>query len=378
MALNHSPQVVTNGLVYYHDMSNTQKSWKGAPTTNLTPDLSIAAIQAAPTVTYVGIEDGWKKYSLSGTWSAGTYPYSLGISAVAFTGGITYSSGVFIKTNVPSKFAALFTGMNYVNEPMNNGGTSFSITQPDGSIYVGRLGFQYTSTTTQTGYIVSQPVIGQVFNGATDFVYIKNGQVEINTFATPFVAGTRSNTQAIVDLVGANTITATGLTYNSNETFSFNGTGSISFTNPLSAQTNLGQEWTVIAWVNIDTSINQRLIIGLNSSLWLTTGSNSSLLYLNGGVNDYYTYGGAIGGVGWCQVVFRFRNSDGTRTIYKNGVNISTGGPNLTSIPSGNSGTFTLGTAVNGLISNTMIYNRYITDAEVKQNFNAFRGRYGL
>ena len=35
MALAHSPQVVTNGLVYYHDMGNTQKSWKGAPTTNL-------------------------------------------------------------------------------------------------------------------------------------------------------------------------------------------------------------------------------------------------------------------------------------------------------------------------------------------------------
>jgi hypothetical protein len=191
MALAHSPSVVTNGIVFYYDMNNPQKSWKGAPTTNLTPDLSIGAIQAAPTATYVGVEDGWKKYSLNGTWTAGTYPYSLGIGAAAFTGGVTYSSSVFIKTNVPSKFASLFTGMNYVNEPMNNGGTSFSITQSDGSIYVGRSGFQYTNTTTQTGYLISQPIIGQVFNGATDFVYTKNGQVEVGTFPTPFVAGTR-------------------------------------------------------------------------------------------------------------------------------------------------------------------------------------------
>ena len=34
MALGHSPQTVTNGLVFYYDMGNPQKSWKGAPTFN--------------------------------------------------------------------------------------------------------------------------------------------------------------------------------------------------------------------------------------------------------------------------------------------------------------------------------------------------------
>jgi hypothetical protein len=224
MGLSHSPKVVTDGLILYYDQGNTPKSWKGAPTTNLTSNLGIVAIQAAPTVTYVGIEDGWKKYSLNGTWSAGTYPYSIGIDGVAFTGGVTYSSGVFIKTNVPAKFATLFTGMNYVNEPMNNGGTSFSILQPDGSKFVGRTGFQYTSTTTQTGYILSQPVVGQSFSSATDFVYIKDGQVETGSFTTPFTSGTRSNTQALLDLTNRNTITANSLSYASNNSFSFNGT----------------------------------------------------------------------------------------------------------------------------------------------------------
>ena len=138
---------------------------------------------------------------------------------------MTYSSGVYIKTNVPAKFANLFGGMNYVNEPMNNGGTSFSILQPDGSIYVGRAGFQYTSTTTQTGYILSQPVVGQSFSSATDFVYIKEGQVETGSFTTPFTSGTRSNTQALLDLTNRNTITANSLSLSTPLIGTSGGTG---------------------------------------------------------------------------------------------------------------------------------------------------------
>ena len=35
MALNHSPKIVTDGLVFYYDMNNTKKSWIGRPTTNV-------------------------------------------------------------------------------------------------------------------------------------------------------------------------------------------------------------------------------------------------------------------------------------------------------------------------------------------------------
>ena len=190
MSLNHSPSIVRDGLVLYYDMSNTQKSFKGAPTTNITPDLGIVQVQSV-SCTYVGVEDGWKKYALGGTWTAGTYPYAFAVDAFTCTGGVTYSTGVYVKTNVAPKFAALFTGMNYVNAPMNLGGTSFSITQSDGSIFVGRYGFQYTSTSSQNGYLVSQPVVNQVFDSAKDFLYIKSGQIEQNSFCTPFVAGTR-------------------------------------------------------------------------------------------------------------------------------------------------------------------------------------------
>ena len=34
MALHQSPRLVTDGLVFAYDMSNTKRSWKGAPVTN--------------------------------------------------------------------------------------------------------------------------------------------------------------------------------------------------------------------------------------------------------------------------------------------------------------------------------------------------------
>lgn len=396
MALNHSPSIVTNGLAFAYDMANIQKSWKGKPTTNLITSPNPTTVGGAWGVTGLSAVTANAAIAPDGTLTATklvastsntTFQFIAPASSSQPTGTITYSCHM--------KAGEYTTGSLFLTQSGNNGavfnltnGTVVSVTgtgntaaitpHPNGNGWW-RCSVTNTGGTVSAGYRVG-PLNGCLANVGGDGVsgiYVWNCQAEQQSFATPFVSGTRSSTQAIVDLTNTNTVTA-NLTYASDNTFSFDGTRSISFTNPLSAQTNLGQEWTVIAWVNIDTSINQRLITGLNSSLYLTTGSNSSLLYLNGGVNDYYTYGGAIGGVGWCQVVFRFRNSDGARTIYKNGVNISTGGPNLTSIPSGNLGTLTLGTSVNGLISNTMIYNRYITDAEVLQNFNALRGRYGL
>lgn len=159
--------------------------------------------------------------------------------------------------------------------------------------------------------------------------------------------------------------------------FTFTGTQTATFLNPLVEQTQLFQNWTVSAWLSIDDTANQTLL-NLNSGIYPSYGTNNSLLYLNAGANDYYTYGGDIGALGWRYVTFRFRNSDGYRTIYSNAVNISTGGPNNTSTPAGNPGTLTLGSNLRGNLATLEIYNRVLTDTEVTANFNADRGRFGV
>jgi len=172
-----------------------------------------------------------------------------------------------------------------------------------------------------------------------------------------------------------------GFTADDGGSMVFNGTtSSISIPNPLN-QSNLTQIWTVSAWVNVTNKSTQTLVGGLSNGVHINWFGNGTLLYLNGGGDDYYTYGSSITNTGWCLITFRFRNSDGSRTIYKNTTNISTSGPNNTSTPLAQSSTFTIGSGVGfveGNISQISIYNRYISDTEVSQNFNALRSRYSI
>jgi hypothetical protein len=181
-------------------------------------------------------------------------------------------------------------------------------------------------------------------------------------------------------------ISTSNITYSSSSgggSIVFNGSSSsISIPNVLN-QANLSQVWTVSAWINITDKVSQTLLGGLNAGCDVCyVQGNNSLLYLNGGANDYYTYGGDLGGIGWTLATFRFRNSDGARTIYRNTENISTGGPNATSTPSGQASTFTIGFGGSGYMAGNLaqmlIYNRYITDAELTTIFNNTRARFGI
>lgn len=177
---------------------------------------------------------------------------------------------------------------------------------------------------------------------------------------------------------GFNATLVSNPTYNASGYFVFTGTQSATVTNPLfSSQTNLNQTWTVSAWLNVDDTTGQSLI-NFGIGLYPSYGTNNSLLYLNSGTNDYYTYGGDVGGLGWKYLTFRFNNATGSRTIYSNAENISTSGPNNTSTPVALNSTSTIASNLRGNLATLEIYNRMLTDAEVSQNFNALRGRYGV
>jgi hypothetical protein len=163
----------------------------------------------------------------------------------------------------------------------------------------------------------------------------------------------------------------------------FNGINNyVSFDNPLD-QSQLSQVWTVQAWINITTKPPQTLIEGLASGLYVEfVQGNNSLLYLNAGANDYYTYGGQFTAQGWVLATFRFNNANGNRQIWKNSSNISTFGPNNTFTPGVQATTFKLGASssstILGKVSNLLFYNRYLLDVEITQNYNAQKSRFGL
>jgi hypothetical protein len=377
MSVKSGPNILTTGLVFHYDSNDTNKSWRGKPTTNLTPDLGFTGLGQGLTFTYVGIEDGWKKYSIGGTWTGGTYPYCCAIDSYTFTASTYYSSSCYVKTNVPSKFANLFTGMNYVNVAMDNVGTSFSTTQADGSIYVGRSGFAYTPTTSQLGYLVSNPQVGQAFTATTDFLYIKSGQIELGTYPTPFVAGTRSNTQAIIDRAG-NTITATNLTYASDNTFSFDGANNYldvtgpGFTSGLTA-------YTFMHWSRRD--VESRMPISSKGGPLFYQYGDNSWYYTHGGVAGEYYYPHAVsipvGTYGFYCIVYNGSNV----AIYRNGTlegtQATTGTADWSNgLRIGNY--YGSGYYYQGKIDSMSMYNVALTADQVKEIYYAKRGKYGL
>lgn len=108
----------------------------------------------------------------------------------------------------------------------------------------------------------------------------------------------------------------------------------------------------------------------------------------NQGYNVLYTSNTVNDGNWFTFAATSDRSLDGNSQglVYRNGALNSTLSPTLRTDNSGNYGSYKLyigsraGTILYyaGAISNIMIYNRVLTPTEIQQNFNAFRGRFGL
>ena len=135
----------------------------------------------------------------------------------------------------------------------------------------------------------------------------------------------------------------------------------------------------------------------VNNLFFYGAGSNSSAFGIDFSTYpsmEVYTWGGAgrdltfsttYSQVGWKNITVTY-NGANTILIYENGIftqtltlsvacntttsNVYIGAINPSAIPGGS--------YFDGRISNTSIYNRALTAAEIQQNFNALRGRYGI
>ena len=387
MSISSGGSIPTNGLVFLYDQDNVTKSWNGKPTTNVHPE-TVGGMQGI-TYTYVGVEDGWKKYSISGTWSAGTYPYSCYLSGSSFSAGVRYSVAATMKTNVPHKFNGNFTYINYVNAPKDDEGSGGYNILEDGSHRPFRKGFAYTSTTNQTGYLDSRPTAnGTSFNSSTDFFYIKDIQAEVGEFPTPYVDATRSTTQAIKDISGTGEVVTVGnLSYHTTlGTFDFDGTDD-SFS---------------IAEPNITKNPNQFTI-----SAWIFPGNQNSFFITpySHGIDQFIEYSNSTASISvrvasGADTNERGRNSGAntvplntwthfsvsianrTIKIYINGVLKQT--YNETINIANWEGVWYIGQRGNssywydGKLDQLSIHNRPLTAAEVTQTFEAKRGRFGI
>lgn len=397
MSLSHSPKVVTSGLVLYYDMNNTQKSWKGCPTTNLITNpipSSISGYTAAGgvgTLTLTNNAICWNRTAYE-VWGAylNIDPF---FNTTLDTASI-YSISFLWRSE--SDFAASLFGYQMVQ---GNGVSPASSRIPitSNSTYVGdgwyQFKYSFTPLNTGTGNAYNRIDVAQASPSALIAkLYIKNIQFEKNSFVTPFVASTRINTQTHYDMVSNNPITANSLTYQSDGTFSFNGTTDYLTIPDSSLLSFTDNKFTFDYWVYFNNLTSLNGIIGKGGSNWeyaiRANGSTNSLRFTTWPLDGSAPVYPEITSPTFVAQTWYHHSwvNDGTSSmLYVNGVlqssttkGVLNMGDSTNPVTIGRGGGAGGPDYLNGKLSNFKIYKRALTSSEVLQNFNAIRGRYGL
>jgi hypothetical protein len=361
MAITYSPKIATDGLVFYYDMVNTKKSFVGAPTTNLLTNPN-SAINVNSTDVPSGVPvTGYSSYSTG---------YNVADWAVTSTAatGVTFSFSIYMRSP-----GGVSTYLFYAYTGTGPDGGWFSV----GSGSLTNTWTRYTFTTSAfTGTLTTIRIYR--FNSAGT-IELAAPQVEVNSIATPFVVGTRSTTQAIIDLTSQNTITATSLTYAANNTFSFNGSGN--YMDVTGAGFTSGMtSYTIMHWSQ--RNVESRMpVAGRTSTAFYHYGDNS-WYYTHGGVSAEYYYPRVasipLGTWGNYCIVYNGSNVAIYRNAYLEGTQSTTGTADWSQGMRIGYWTGGSGYQYSGNIGAVQFYNRALSAAEVQGNFNAHRGRYGI
>ena len=230
-------------------------------------------------------------------------------------------------------------------------------------------------------------------------------QVEQKSYSTSFVAGTRGITVATgggwANLTGSgnNAALINGVRENNDKLGSLSFDGIDDYLDCGGFETF--SSFTIITWFYPTVVANYNNVLDCNSGYYssgnvgprLEMNSSGTLgwVYSNNTENnsEFYFHDVVIGALAantWHCVAITYNGGANTSTTYYNG-NESGISRNSSGSPTGFIGTFNnlnIGRGFfkdryfQGRISQTQIYNRELTTAEIKQNFNATRSRYGV
>lgn len=436
MGLAHSPRIATQNLLLNLDFANI-KNYNGAE--NLLQ--RSADITVSPWATF-GANTSRTSNSIvapDGSLTADTLATSSWVSGdsvyqdISIANGATpYTLSVFVKAGTSRfiSFDAFYTGsstqgFSFNFDLLTGGitGTGFAIAYPDG---------WYRIYFTANGTIAANNTLRfQVYlNGETGSVYLWGAQVEKGSYLnayTPTTSAALPRANSIVSAVSSYTLTRTNPTSN----YSQYNNGIMNFTRAATANsTNKNAAgdsfWTTITQTNLKPSIllyndftwevwfkiNDIYSAGydgteFNSAICLYRGWNQGFAYdssnflfivvSNGGTVDYVTtpLGVSSGNVrqgNWHQAAVT--RSGTLYTMYINGVSVTTKTINALQIADGSYTTNELhigASKANGAPSTdgyfwfakmdfacTNMYNRALSSTEIRQNFNALRGRFGI
>ena len=213
---------------------------------------------------------------------------------------------------------------------------------------------------------------------------IANIQIEQKNRATQFVAGSRSNTQGLLDLVGASTIDLAGAGYSAASEISLDGSANY-FT---STSLSLGSNFTIISWVKPTAISGDYAVVGTDANgcdNWLGINGNKAyaLITQSTDVNNV-AFSGANNLINnaWNQLSLTVDGSVAKLYLNKNLEATYTAGFTIGAW----NGTFSFGRRCpsvgqryfGGQIGVVQMYNRVLTQTEISKNFDSLRSRYNV
>lgn len=387
---------VNEGLVFGYDT--------GAPLA--TRDINTRTYQGQPTqniITDTGTMSGWSSY---GSGNDGTFTTEFGTTGYRMTSRLSWN-GVYKAFTLPSTGTYSFSAwFKYKGGSSSNNGAT---------VYISSYGGPDTATAINKNLINQWQRIERVVN-VTDvtvlFYLISYGgnssvdrsswevtmpQIEKQSTRTPFVNGTRSSTQSLLDLKGSTDINVSNVSFDSNGLPTFDGTDDVltfdmgtfpqSWASPFTIEMviyvptgatwyNQGSGTAIIgrgsyngSWGMLRSSTNN------NIQFWLRTGGN---IFNPGCTITRDKYHHVVGTWDGNQTARIYLNGDLTTsetnsnvgTVVGNTGNINVGG-NVAF--GGDTGLYGQGT-----YPVVKIFSRQLSAQEIQQNYNAYKNRFNI
>ena len=395
MAVRHGYGKIagTDALVFAYDTGDTRNSYKGEPTTNLISsdglDMTTLGSYTLLTRSQVADSSSPSGYACEMEIQDGATINPAARIQFGNAASIPTSGNVFI--SVYAKFQGgptsnivprVYTGYNWYDMAPLDGGSIYLTSE------YRRFGV-YVQVGTGSGG--PNPGFSMTHNNSNRQTGQKSRwhspQVELKSHTTPFVNGTRSATQGLLDLIGNSSIDLSNVSFNSSAEKVFDGTNDYigvassvlnNLTGPMSCEavflidSNPG-DWVRIFGKGNNESRTYGLWYNYSSNLFLYQryssggGMNAQLSSAGIQLNKYYHMVGT--------------STANTHTLYINGVAVATATNSNTFYS--NSDTMNIGfsnvhTYHHGTAPVAKLYNRALTASEVKNNYNNYKTRFNI
>jgi hypothetical protein len=390
MALSHSPSIVTDGLNTYLDTANPKSFSPNAFPNSLDYFSWYVTSQGSANATRCTLSQDFT----TGRSPANGIPLRMDVTAndpytnsynnsnwrfCEARAGDTWRVSVYVKSSDVSGSCELFLF------GVNSNGVGFI----DGAwLNISAQAFTISNTWTRIERTITMThpdvrffqfrLDGPNSNGAGTTVWWDGVQVERSTSLSKFNPKFNQNMNNIFDLnkQNFNGTLVNNITYSENQ-LNFNGSSShLLLGNPGNPQQFTFSIWVKPDALNINASNNFRELIKANTTL-IVIEQDGLISFRVPGVTAANFTAGSVSINTWTNITCVYNQTD--RLIYQNGVlvgqqNIGPGTVNL--------GTMQLSEesiqSYSGAIACYKMYNRALSADEIKQNFNALRGRYNL